>query len=77
VVNSEQSNEENCMTKFEDIKAFHTDIKNFVLSDSNRIGKSGYELLAEFNRRFPGYKQVLDHQNLQNEAEKLNSWGWT
>jgi putative DNA primase/helicase len=64
------------MTKFEDIKAFHTDIKNFVLSDSNRIGKSVSELLAEFNRRFPGYKQVLEYQDLLNEAEKLNSWGW-
>ena len=48
-----------------------------MISDYNRSVDSIPDLLADFNRRYPGYKQALDNQDLQNEAEKLNSWGWT
>jgi putative DNA primase/helicase len=76
-INSEQSNEDNFVKKDEYIKSFRTDLKNFVISDYNRSVDSIPDLLADFNRRYPGYKQALDNQDLQNEAEKLNSWGWT
>jgi putative DNA primase/helicase len=76
VVNSEQSNEDNCIKKCENIRAFRTDLINFVMSDSNQNGKNLQDLLTDFNNRYPGYKQVLEYQDLLNEAEKLNSWGW-
>ena len=71
-----QLNEENCINKFENIMAFRTDLKNLVISEYNCSVESIPDLLAEFNRRYPGYKQISDYQDLQNEAEKLNSWGW-
>jgi putative DNA primase/helicase len=61
----------------ENIKVFRTDLKNFVLNGYDRNGKSIPDLLDDFNKRYPGYKQILEYQNLLNEAEKLNSWGWT
>ena len=30
-----------------------------------------------YTHAFSGYNQVLGYQDLQNEAEKLNLWGWT
>lgn len=50
---------------------------SFVLSDSNRNGKSIPDLMADFSKRYPGYNQILGYQDHLNEAEKLNSWGWT
>jgi putative DNA primase/helicase len=75
--NSEQPNEENCIKKFENIKIFWTELKNFVMNGYDRNGKSIPDLLDDFNKRYPGYKQILEYQDLLNEAEKLNSWGWT
>jgi hypothetical protein len=77
VTNFEQFNEGNFIKKDEYIKSFQTDLKNFVRSDYNCVVKSIPELLSDFNRRYPGYQQVLGSQDLQVEAEKLNSWGWT
>jgi putative DNA primase/helicase len=77
VVNSEQSNEDNILKKYKDIKTFRTDLKNFVMNSYDRDGKSISDLLADFNKRYPGYNQVLEYQDILNEAEKLNSWGWT
>ena len=76
MMNSEQSHENNCTKKFEYAKSFRTDLKNLVMGEYNCSVESIPDLLAEFNRRYPGYKQILDYQDLQNEAEKLNSWGW-
>jgi putative DNA primase/helicase len=55
---------------------FGTDLKNLVRRDYNGVVESIPDLLSDFNRRYPGYQQVLGYQDLQNEAEKLNSWGW-
>jgi putative DNA primase/helicase len=77
VINSEQPNEDNCVKKFEYTKSFRTDLKNLVMSEYNCSVESIPDLLFDFNRRYPGYKQVLEYQDLLNEAEKLNSWGWT
>ena len=77
VINSEQPNEDNCVKKDRNIKAFRTELKNLVWSKYNCKVESVHVLLDDFNRRYPGYKQVLEYQDLQNEAEKLNSWGWT
>jgi putative DNA primase/helicase len=77
MMNSEQSHKNNCIKKFEHIKSFRTDLKNLVMSEYNCSVESIPDLLVDFNRRYPGYKQVLEYQDLLNEAEKLNSWGWT
>ena len=77
VVNSDQPNKYNIAKKFENIKAFRTDFKNFIMSDCNRNGKSILDLLNDFTKRYPGYNQILEYQDRLNEAEKLNSWGWT
>jgi putative DNA primase/helicase len=76
VINYEQPNEDNILKKSEDIKAFRTDLKNLVRSEYNGVVESIPDLLNDFNRRYPGYHRVLGDQDLQNEAEKLNSWGW-
>ena len=44
------------------------------MSDYNHNGKSILDLLINFNKRYPGYKQILEYQDLLNEAEKLKSW---
>ena len=77
VVNPEKSNEGNDVKKCENLKVFRTELKNFVMNGYDRNGKSIPDLLADFNKRYPGYKQILESQDLLNEAEKLNSWGWT
>jgi putative DNA primase/helicase len=77
VINSEQSNEDNILKKYNNIRAFRTDLKNLVMSKYNCKVESVPELLDDFNKLYPGYKQVLEHHDLQNEAEKINSWGWT
>jgi putative DNA primase/helicase len=77
MVNSEQFNEDNFVKKYKYISSFRTDLKNLVRSEYNCTVESVPDLLADFNRRYPGYKQVLEHHDLQNEADKLNSWGWT
>ena len=77
VTNSEQSNEENFIKIYENFKSSRTDLKNLVRSEYNGVVENIPDLLKDFNRRYPGYKQVLGNQDLQNEAEKLNSWGWT
>ena len=77
VTNFEQFNEENFIKKDEYIKSFRTDLKNLVRSDYNCSVDSIPDLLTDFNRRYPGYKQVLGNQDLLNEAKRLNSWGWT
>jgi putative DNA primase/helicase len=77
VVNSDQPNEYNITKKFKNIKAFRTYFKNFIMSDCNRDGKSIPDLLNDFTKRCPGYNQILEYQDRLNEAEKLNSWGWT
>ncbi len=76
MINSEQSNEDYFVKKDKHIISFRTDLKNFVLSNYNGTVESVPDLLDDFNRRYPGYKQVLEHQDLKDEAEKLNSWGW-
>jgi putative DNA primase/helicase len=76
VTNSDQFNEDNFIKKDGYIKSFQTDIKNLVINNYNCRVESIPELLNDFNRRYPGYKQVLGNQALQNEAEKLNSWEW-
>jgi putative DNA primase/helicase len=76
VVNSEQLNEANFVKKPEDIKSFRTDLKNLVRSNYNGVVESIPDLLNDFNKRYPGYNQVLGYQYLQNEAKKLDSWGW-
>ncbi len=77
VTNSEQSNEENFIKIYENFKSSRTDLKNLVRSEYNGVVENIPDLLKDFNIRYPGYKQVLGHQDLQEEAEKLNSWGWT
>jgi putative DNA primase/helicase len=62
--------------KYEYIKSFRTNLKNLVISEYDFSVESIPDWLNHFNRLYPGYKQVLDYQDLQNEAEKLNSWGW-
>jgi len=76
VTNSEQSNEDNLVKKFEYIKSFRTYLKNLVRNNYNCRVESIPDLLSDFNRKYPGYQQVLEYQDLQNEAEKLDSWGW-
>jgi putative DNA primase/helicase len=77
VTNSDQFNEDNFIKKDEYIKSFRTDLKNLARNDYNCVVESVTDLLDDFNSRYPGYKQVLGNQDLQTEAEKLNSWGWT
>jgi len=77
VINYEQSEEDNIIKKDTNIKALRTDLKNLVINNYNCRVESIPDLLNDFNRRYPGYNQVLGYQDLQNEAEKLNSWGWT
>ena len=77
VTNSERFNEENFIKKDEYIKSFRTDLKKLVRSNYNDVVESIPDLLNDFNRRYPGYKQVFETQELQNKAEKLYSWGWT
>ena len=77
VINYEQYDEDNILKKDNNIQVFRTDLKNLVRSEYNGIVKSIPYLLNEFNRRYPGYNQLLGNQDLQNEVEKLNSWGWT
>jgi putative DNA primase/helicase len=77
VINYEQSNKDNFIKKYKDISSFRTDLKILVISKYNCKIESVPELLDDFNRLYPGYKQVLEHHDLQKEAEKMNSWGWT
>jgi hypothetical protein len=74
VINSEQPNEDNILKKDTSIKAFKTDLKNLVRDIYNGIVESIPYFLNDFNRRYPGYQQLLGNQDLQNDAEKLNSW---
>ena len=76
-INSEQSNEGNILKKDTNIRSLRTDLKNLVRSKYNGVVESVPDLLNDFTKLYPGYKQILDYQDLQNEAEKLNSWGWT
>jgi hypothetical protein len=50
VVNSEQSSESNYLKKIENIKAYRTDLKNFVMNGYDRNDKSTPDLLADFNK---------------------------
>ncbi len=77
MINSDPFNEFYFVKKYESIKSFRTDLKNLVISDYNCTVESIPYLLDDFNKRYPGYKQLLEHQDLLNEAENLNSWGWT
>lgn len=77
MINYEQPDEDNCIKKFENIKIFWTDLKNLVVSKYNCSVDSIPDLVDDFNRRYPGYKRILEYQDLLNEAEKLNFWGWT
>jgi hypothetical protein len=77
VINFEQPNEENFIKKDTNIKEFRTDLKNVVKSNYDGVVDSIPDLLYNFNKRYPGYQRLLGNQDLQNEAEKLNSWGWT
>jgi len=77
VINSDQPYEINCIKKDENIESFRTDLKKLVVSKYNCTVESVPDLLADFNRRYPGYKQILEYQDLLNEAENLDSWGWT
>jgi len=77
VTNSEQLDEDNFINKNKYLCLFRTDLKNLVRRDYNGSVKSIPDLLDDFNRRYPGYKHVLETKELQQEAEKLNSWGWT
>jgi putative DNA primase/helicase len=77
MINSDQFNEDDFVKKCENIKAFRTDLKNLVISEYNFTVENIPDLLADFNRRYPGYKQIFEHQDLLNEADRLNSWGWT
>jgi putative DNA primase/helicase len=77
MINYEQSNEANYIKKLENIMAFKTDLKNLVTSKYKGTVESVPDLLDDFTKLYPGYKQILEHQDLLKEAEKLNSWGWT
>jgi putative DNA primase/helicase len=57
VVIFEQSSEANCIKKFENMKAFRTDLKNLVISEYNCTVESVPELLDDFNRRYSGYNR--------------------
>jgi putative DNA primase/helicase len=72
MVNSEQSNEDNFVKKCENIKVFRIDLINLVMGEYNYTVESVPDLLADFNRRYPGYKQVLEYKDLLNEAEGLH-----
>ncbi len=76
MINYEQSNENNILKKEKNIKAFRIDLKNLVRSNYNCSAESIPDLLNDFNRRYPGYKQVLEYQVLQEKTERLESWGW-
>ncbi|QCR16562.1 phage/plasmid primase, P4 family [Methanosarcina mazei] len=73
---SEQQNEEYSMKNLEYIMSFRADLKKFVSSSPNHSADNIPSLLDEFNRRYPGYKQVLGNQTLLDDAERLSKWGW-
>lgn len=73
---SEQQNEEYSMKNLEYIMSFRDDLKKLVSSSPNHSANNIPSLLDEFNRRYPGYKQVLGYQTLLDEAERLSEWGW-
>jgi hypothetical protein len=76
-VNFDQPNEGNNTQKCEDIRSFRIDLKNLVASKYNCKVESVPDLLNDFTKLYPGYNQILEYQDRLNEAEKLNSWGWT
>jgi len=73
---SAQLEDDESIKKFEYMSSFRRDLKNLVRSDYNCIVESIPDLLNEFNRRNPGYKQVLGDKALLDEAEKIHKWGW-
>lgn len=73
---SEQQNEEYSMKNLEYIMSFRADLKKLMSSSPNHSADNIPSLLDEFNRRYPGYKQVLGNQTLLDEAERLSKWGW-
>lgn len=64
------------MEKFESIQSFGRDLKTFVCSHCHGVVMSIPEVLDQFNRQSPGYRQVLGDDVLSEVAEKLNKWGW-
>ena len=76
MVNSKKSNEDNIVTKVEDLKSFRKDLTNFVKNKYNYIVDNIDDLVNSFNKSYPGYQQVLGYNVLKDEVERLNSWGW-
>ncbi len=76
MINYEQFDEDNILKKDKNIQGFRTDLKNLVRSRYDGIVESIPDLLNDFNRQYPGYQQILEYQDLLNEAKRLNSWGW-
>lgn len=73
---SEQQNEEYSVKNLEYIRSFRADLKRLVSDGHNFSVDNIPSLLDEFNRRYPGYKQVLGYQTLLDEAERLCEWEW-
>jgi hypothetical protein len=76
MVNFDQFNEDNIVNKVEYLNSFRKYISNFVKNKYNYIVYSIDDLVNNFNRSYPGYQQVLGHNVLKDEVERLNSWGW-
>lgn len=73
---SKQQKDDDIIKKLDYMGSFRRDLKNLVHSKYNSTVESIPELLEDFNRRNPGYRQVLGEQALLDEAEKINKWGW-
>lgn len=73
---SEKSGEDNSMQKLKHLQSFRTDLKTLVASQYHGVVESVPDLLANFLIRNPGYKQVLEYQEMLEEAERINKWGW-
>lgn len=73
---SEQPSEDNSIQKLKNLRSFKTDLKTLVTSHYHGIVESVPDLLDDFIIKNPGYKQVLEYQEMLKEAKKLNKWGW-